>query len=79
MDHRLRSWENLRLNAYVKATAEKWRCFLAKDTGQLLGIEWMNQLPPLTKAFDDICFSVSANSPDDILANKLNSLDSLDN
>ena len=35
------------------------RCFVAKNTTQLLGIEWMDQLPPMIKAFDAICCSVA--------------------
>ena len=32
---------------------------MAKNTTQLLGIEWMDQLPPMIKAFDAICCSVA--------------------
>ena len=28
---------------------------MAKDVDQLLGIEWLGQLPPFAKAFNDIC------------------------
>ena len=31
------------------------RCYVAENIEQLLGIEWMNQLPPLQKAFNAIC------------------------
>ena len=31
------------------------RCYVADKVEQLLGIEWMNQLPPLQEAFNAIC------------------------
>ena len=34
------------------------RCFVTKNTNQLLGIEWMEQLPPITKAFEVICCKI---------------------
>ena len=34
------------------------RCYVAEHIEQLLGIEWMNQLPPLQKAFNAICCKI---------------------
>lgn len=34
------------------------RCFVTKNTNQLLGIEWIEQLPPITKAFEAICCKI---------------------
>ena len=34
------------------------RCYVAENIEQLLGIEWMNQLPPLQKAFNAICCKI---------------------
>ena len=38
------------------------RCFVAKVVGQLLGIEWLDQLPPFAKAFNAICCQVEQKS-----------------
>ena len=34
------------------------RCYVAENIEQLLGIEWMNKLPPLQKAFNAICCKI---------------------
>ena len=34
------------------------RCYVAENIEQLLGIEWMNQLPPLQRAFNAICCKI---------------------
>ena len=38
------------------------RCFVAKGVDQLLGIEWLDQLPPFAKAFNAICCQVEQKS-----------------
>ena len=38
------------------------RCFVAKSVDQLLGIEWLDQLPPFAKAFNAICCQVEQKS-----------------
>ena len=38
------------------------RCFMAKGVDQLLGIEWLDQLPPFAKAFNAICCQVEQKS-----------------
>ena len=38
------------------------RCFMAKDVDQLLGIEWLDQLPPFAKAFNAISCQVEQKS-----------------